>query len=235
MKYTSALLMTLSLGIATATAGVSTSTYSGKEQTTTPPPLTIDRCAGPISYSNIELLYANTDWGFGDSTDGGILRAEYSPMEHFYITGSVEYSDIDTLFVQDLWDFSIGLGGYFALTENIHFAADVGYVNRRYDDLNDNGTVEDALDDFWHSESDSGWYARPHFRGKWGCFEVHVGALYRNLDVDDEVDNDFFDGGDWAGFARLYYQFHTNWDVTAGYLHGEDEFDQLTLGVRYRF
>lgn len=236
MKYTSALLMALSFGTFTAMAGVSTSSYSGKEQTTMPPPPSIDPCAGPISYSNIELLYASTDWGFGDNTDGGILRVEYSPLDHFYIAASLEYSDLDSDFVEDIWDVSIGVGGYIPLTENIHFAAEVGYVNRRYDDLNDNGTVGDGLDDFWHSESDSGWYARPHFRGKWGCFEAHVGALYRNLDVDDDVDNDFFDGGDWAYFAKLYYQLNTNWDVTAGYLGGADsDADQWTLGARYRF
>ena len=233
MKYTSALLVAVSFGAATATAGVATS-YTGMEQTTTTPAPSLDRCAGPISYSNIELLYASTDWGFGDRTGGGSLRAEYSPVDHFYLTASVDYSNLDSDFVQDVWDFSVGLGGYTALTENIHLAADVGYINRRYDDVNDNGTIGDALDDFWQSGSDSGWYARPHLRGKWGCFEAHVGAVYRNLDVDADVENDFFDGGGWAWFGRIYYRFSAKWDLTGGYENG-DEAEQLTVGMRYRF
>lgn len=222
------------MSVATAVAGVSTVSYSGKEQPA-PAPSPIDPCAGPISYSNIELLYANTDWGFGDSTDGGILRVEYSPMSNFYITASAEYADLSDYYYQDVWDFSIGLGGYIALTENIHLAADAGYINRRYDNLDDNGTVGDALDDFWDTQSDSGWYARPHLRAKWGCLTAHAGAIYRNLEVDDDVENDAFDGGEWSYFVQLYYQLHSKWDITAGYLGGEGDSEQWTAGVRYRF
>ena len=232
-----AILAALSMSVATAVAGVSTVTYTGKEQPAPPPP-PLDPCAGPISYSNIELLYANTDWGFGDSTDGGILRVEYSPVKYFYITASAEYADLDSYFFQDVWDFSVGLGGYFPLTENIHLAADAGYANRRYDNLDDNGTFEDALDDFWDSQSDSGWYARPHLRAKWGCLTVHAGGIYRNSETDNDgdVDGDFFDGGHWSYFAKLYYQISSsNWDVTAGYLGGDNDFKQWTAGVRYRF
>ena len=168
---------------------------------------------------------------------GGILRLEYSPLEHIYITASAEYADLDSDFYQDVWDFSVGLGGYFPLTENIHFAADAGYINRRYDNLNDNDTFDDTLDDFWDTESNSGWYARPHFRGKWGCFTAHAGAIYRNRgDNDDNLEEeDLLDGGDWAYFVKLYYQLHSNWDITAGYLDGDNDFEQWTAGVRYRF
>lgn len=235
MKTKSAILAALSISVASAVAGVTTTTYSGKEQPAPGPAPVDDPCAGPISYNNIELLYANTDFGFGDNSDGAILRAEYSPMQNFYITASIEYFDLESDFFQDMWDFSIGLGGYFPLTDNIHIAADVGYINRRFDNLNDNGTIGDTLDDFWDSETDSGWYARPHFRGKWGCFSAHAGAIYRNLDVEDNVDDDFFDGGDWAYFIQLYYQLHRNWDITAGYLNGEHDLEQWTVGARYRF
>ena len=232
MKKTATILAALAMSAATASAGVAPAP-AGKNPPP-PPPAMMDPCAGPISYNNIELLYANTDWGFG--SDGGvILRGEYSPMQNFYLTASIEYTNLDNDFIQDMWDFSIGLGGYFPLTENIHIAADVGYVNRRFDDFNDNDTPLDTLDDFWDSESDGGWYARPHFRGKWGCLTAHAGAIYRNLDVDDDVDDDFFDGGDWAYFVKLYYQLHTNWDITAGYLNGENDLEQWTVGARYRF
>ena len=228
MKKTSAILAALSVGVVTAVAGVAPApSYSGKEAPTSPPP--VDPCAGPISYNNIELLYANTDWGGGGSNDGVILRAEYSPMQNLYLAASIQYTDTDSAFVRDVWDFDIGVGGYFPLTENIHIAADVGYTHQRFDDLH--GTAAP----FWHEHSDGGWYARPHFRGKWGCLTVHAGAIYRNLDVDDQRDDDFFEGGDWAYFAQVYYQLHANWDITAGYLNGEHDLEQWTVGARYRF
>jgi len=233
MKKTATILAALAMSAATASAGVAPA-YAGKNPPPPPPPA-MDPCAGPISYNNIELLYANTDWGFGGSSDGAILRAEYSPMQNFYLAASVAWTDVDSGGfvggIEDLWDFTIGVGGYFPLTDNIHLAADVGYAHQRYDQLvldNSGGTV-------WDSQSDGGWYARPHLRGKWGCLTVHAGAMYRNLDVDDDVDDDFFDGGDWAYYVQLYYQLTSNWDVTAGYLNGEHDFEQWSIGARYRY
>ena len=60
-------------------------------------------------------------------------------------------------------------------------------------------------------------------------------VLYEDRDNDNELDGDFFDGGQWSYFVQLFYQFHSKWDVTAGYLGGENDFTQWTAGVRYRF
>src|SRR5436190_2152665 len=124
MKQT--ILAMLAAGAVTATAGVVASKA--------PVPVAmkpVDPCAGPISYNSAELLYAYTDFdlldnGFVDSDrhgNGGILRVEYSSWDNFYIVGGVEYHDVAN---SDLWTLSGGVGGYIALSENVHLVGEVG-------------------------------------------------------------------------------------------------------------
>jgi hypothetical protein len=215
MKKTATILAALALGVATASAGVAPAP-TGKM----PPPPPMDPCAGPISYNNIELLYASTDIDVADdSADGGVLRLEYSPMANLYLAGSVEYVDFD---YGNLWMFTAGVGGYFPLTENIHLAADAGWLYIRAESDSESSMGDD-------SESESGWYVRPHLRAKWGCFTAHAGALYRDLGDDWSSES-----SDWSWFINLYYQLNANWDLTVGYMDG-DEFETITAGVRFRY
>jgi hypothetical protein len=235
MKKTAIILATLGSGVATALAGPAPAPVVDKSP---PPPPRLDPCAGPISYNNIELLYQNTDFGFNDDQDGVVLRAEYSPMQNFYLTGSVGWGDGE---LGDIWSFSVGLGGYFPLTENIHIAADAGYMYTTFDTL-----VQTALNPptfIEDSDSEDGWYVRPHLRAKWGCFTAKAGALYMNVDHDETTvlvpgGGAITSGGDddtWAWFIQLYYQLTPNWDITAGYTDGEDDFEQWIAGVRFRY
>jgi hypothetical protein len=212
MKKTATILAALSLSLALSNAGVAP-VVTGKNP---PPPPPVDPCAGPISYSNIELLYANTDWGgSGDNADGVVLRGEYSPMANLYLTAGVSFSSDD---YSDDWFLHAGIGGYLPLTENIHVAADAGVL---YNDVEYDYPTGSLGDD---SDSDTGWYARPHLRAKFGCLTVHAGALY----------TDIWDEDDWSWFVNAYYQLNANWDLTAGY-HDGDGFETVTAGVRFRF
>jgi len=199
-------------------------TYVSSGKNPPPPPPPVEPCAGPISYSNIELLYAYTDFdnnGGGNShTNGAQLNIEFSPFNHFYLTAGAEwFSESDA----DLWVLHAGIGGYIPLTDHLHLAADGGVL---WTDVEfDNNVV--AGDD---SESDWGWYIRPHLRGKWGCFEAHAGAIYRDM-------GDFNTNGGhgrWGGFAQLYYHLTTSLDLTAGVLADEDT-TQVNGGLRWRF
>lgn len=222
MKKTTTILATLALGVVSATAGVEPA-YSGKGVAQPPPP--IDPCAGPISYNNVELLYANTDYdGYGDSSDGGILRVEYSPMTNLYFTASGQYTDYD---YGNIWTLTAGIGGYVPLTENIHIAGDAGivYADWEYDyvySMPTKGTENNRS----YGDSDTGWYVRPHLRAKWGCLTVHAGALYTDISESE----------DWSWFVNAYYQIAQSWDITAGYADGGDSDAQtFTAGVRWRY
>ena len=207
MKKTTTILGALSLGIFTATAGVAPApVHTGKSM----PPPPADPCAGPISYNNIELLYANTNWdGGGDNSDGVRLNVEYSPMQNVFLTAGVEYATDD---YADAWLLNLGVGGYVPLTNNIDLAADAGLLY--YDVDYDRGG----------SDSDTGWYVRPHLRAKFGCLTVHAGAMYA----------DVADSEEWSWFANVYYQLNANWDITAG-IRDNDEAQTITAGVRYRY
>jgi hypothetical protein len=214
MKKTTTILAALAASVLTVTAGT---------PAPVPAPVCVapaDPCAGPISYSNAELLYAYTDFdNSSDNGDGAILRLEYSAMDNFYVAVSGEYHEAGII---DMWSISGGVGGYVPLTENIHLAADGGVLWVNYDVDSDPFS---SANNGW-SDDDVGWYVRPHIRAKWGCLEVHAGAQYS--DVSD------FDIDEWAVFANLYYQVAPGWDLTAGVAHSSER-TTVTGGARYRF
>jgi hypothetical protein len=204
----------------------------------------MDPCAGPISYNNIELLYARTDLDHGyDTSDGGLLRAEFAPMKNIYFTFGAEFlsTGYDAVSVTqglptpprgvlpgsysadiDQWLLNIGIGGHISLTPNIDLAGDVGLIwaHTSVDYNFPAGVAGDNSD----SDSDTGWYVSPQLRGKWGCFTAHLGAEYRDVN----------DNNEWSYFARVYYQIAPAWDLTLGYRHG-DEADTFSGGVRWRY
>lgn len=219
MKIATTILATLALGAATAKAGT-VPAPSGKGMPPPPPPRAVDVCASPISYNNVELLYAYTDMDEGrDSLDGGRLGFEYSPMQNLFFAGSAAYDTADDM---DFWILTFGIGGYVPLTENIHLAADAGVVWESIDiDSSLGSSANNGV-----NEDEVGWYVRPHIRAKWGCLEAHIGAQY--MDVDD------FEIDEWSFFANLYYQVAPGWDLTAGVLWNDDR-TVVTGGARYRF
>ncbi len=214
MKKTTAILATLATSVFTATAG-----------TPAPAPVAAcivpaNPCAGLISYNNAELLYAYTDFdGAGENGDGVVLRTEYGVMDNFYVTATGQYHDAGII---DMWSVSGGVGGYVALSENIHLAADGGILWVNYDV---DSTAGSSANNGW-SDDDVGWYVRPHIRAKFGCFEVHAGAQYSEVS-DFNID-------EWSVFADLYYQVAPGWDVTAGAAYSSER-TTFTGGARYRF
>src|SRR4029079_15132522 len=115
MKSTTTILAALAMSVASAIAGPEPAPmYTGKSQ---PPPPPADPCAGPISYNNIELLYAYTDFDHGGDGNGFQVNLEYAPTSNFFLTGGVEYASGSDV---DMWLVHLGIGGYFALTPNIH-------------------------------------------------------------------------------------------------------------------
>ncbi|HEX2749680.1 MAG TPA: hypothetical protein VHM91_16840 [Verrucomicrobiales bacterium] len=209
MKQATTILAALALGAGSVLAGTAPAP-SGKG----PAPTPIDPCAGPISYNNIELLYAYTDFDDSglDNGNGGKLNIEYSPANNFYITVGAEYLDAD---YGNAWLLNGGIGGYIPLTSNIHLAADAGILWSQVE-------LDNVVGD--DSDSDTGWYVRPHLRGKWGCLTAHLGAEY----------TDVFNDERWSGFLNLYYQLNPSWDLTAGVRVNEDA-TTITAGVRYRY
>ena len=221
MKTTATILATLAMGAAAIAGTAPAPAPSGKAPVCPP---VADPCAGPISYNNVELLYLHSDFdGLDGDLDGVSLRFEYSPASNFYIAASGDYSSGSD---SELWNIRLGLGGYIALTENIHLVGEVGgaYFDGQTDVpymIVPLGSVYD--DDYTVGESDWGWYVRPHLRAKWGCFEIHAGAEYQ-----DAYENN------WAFYGNVYYQVTQGWDLTAGVREGEDS-TQWSAGVRYRF
>ena len=211
------------LSLLPATAGTYTTTTDKNVVQTQPQP-PAEPCAGPISYSNVELLYTYTDFdvNFGDdNANGGRIAMEWALNDRFYLAVGADYMAGDDV---DLWIINGGVGAAIPLTENIHAVIEGGalWVDLEYDDAF-TGTGSD-------SESDWGWYAKPHLRGKWGCFEAQLGAVYRDLGDFNPGDSD----GRWAGFGKLFYHLNQNWDVTAGVLFDED-MTQWSGGLRWRF
>lgn len=222
MKTTTTILATLVMSLAAATAGVEPAPAPSGKGVAAPPP--VDPCAGPISYNSVELLYANTDLDAGgDSGDGVQLNVEYSPMSNLYFRLGGEYATFDNA---DVWYIYGGIGGYIPLTENIHLAGDGGVV---YADVSYDGTyatpTKGSSNDGDLDGGQTGWYLRPHLRAKWGCFELHAGATYRDL----------WDDSNWTYWASAYYQVAQNWDITAGYADGDDDGSVITAGVRWRY
>jgi hypothetical protein len=247
MKKSNTILTLMALSAASAFAGVEPAPAPSGKGAVSPPP--VDPCAGPISYNNFELLYANTDFGGyydSGSEDGLQGKVEISPWKHIYFTGGFTWSDTDA---GDAWSVSGGIGGYIPLTDNIHLAADAGfnYVERdqSYVYVNPLGGGGGKIEDYYDgSDSDTGWYVRPHIRAKWSCFEVHTGFIYADTDTGGgyigELDGeDYFDEGssdDWAWFIQAYYQVAQGWDITAGYTSwDETEADTWTIGARYKW
>lgn len=172
--------------------------------------------AGP-SYNEIIGEWIHPDWGSAMiDGDGVALSLSYSPAEHFYLAASGNRANMNSVAdvslnpVFDISQYTVGIGGYFALiSEKLHIAADVGGV---WQDIEGFG-------------NDNGLYLSPHLR--WSpqqVVEVRVGALFSDLDVNE----------DWAFYGRVFFEIFEAVDFTASYT-GNDDYDTVSAGLRIRF
>ncbi len=168
-----------------------------------------------LNYNTIELGWIHTEWDIDalSSSDGAAASFSYSPFQSFYMTAGGAWESVDVLGESaDLWRANAGLGGYFTLGGGIDFVAEGGAAFYGYDNARSG------------SDDGSSAYAKPHFRGRWGAFETHVGAAWTNLDISNE----------WAGFARFYVAVMENVDLSAGISAGSEEYT-INAGLRFRY
>jgi hypothetical protein len=161
--------------------------------------------AGP-TYNEFIAEWIRPDFNVGGSGDGVGLSATYSPMEHLYFSGTAMWAEVNNV---DMNQYSIGVGGYYALIpDKLHIAADVGAIWQDVDGFNDDTSI----------------YINPHFR--WTPhekFEVRVGGTYTD-----------FDNEDWSWYGRVIFNMWENMDLTASYTDF-DNYDIVSAGVRFRF
>lgn len=181
-------------------------------------PVSAPATEAPISllnYNTIEVGWLHTEWDLDgvSASDGVGASFSYSPVQGLYLTAGGAWESVDVLGDSaDLWRANAGLGGYISLGGGIDFVAEAGAAFYGIDN--------------WSMGSDDGSsvYAKPHFRGRWGAFEAHAGAVWTNLDISNE----------WAGFARFYLEVMENVDLTAGISAGSEEYT-INAGVRFRY
>jgi hypothetical protein len=227
MKHTAAILAGIVLSSTAAIAGI---TPAPMDKNPAPP---ADPCAGPISYTNIELLYQRTnfDGGGRNNGDAAVIRYEYG-MKNFYFTLDVDRNSFEQTtpgireqtqsWDIDQWKVKASIGGHIALTDNIHLAGDAGIV---FSDIDSNDRAIGAtVARRGPNGSDTGWFVRPQIRAKWGCLTIHAGGEYEDLGGDDH----------WTVYGRGYYQISPKWDVMLGVSTG-DEGEIYSGGVRWRF
>ncbi len=168
-----------------------------------------------LNYNTIELGWIHTEWDNAvlDSSDGASASFSWSPAQNFYLAAGGAWESVDVAGESaDLWRANAGLGGYVSLGGGIDFVAEAGAAFYGYDNARSG------------SEDDASAYAKPHFRGRWGAFETHVGAAWTNLDISNE----------WAGFARFYVAVMENVDLSAGISAGSEEYT-INAGLRFRY
>ncbi len=226
MKHTAFILAGITLSAASAIAGIAPAPM---DKNPAPP---ADPCAGPISYTNIELLYERTNFSGRSRDDGNaaVIRYEYG-IKDFYLTVDIDRNSYDftatgvrdqtATWTIDQWKARVSLGGHIALQENIHLAGDVGFVYANTEGDRPIGATIARRDS---SEDDVGWFIRPQLRAKWGCWTLHAGGEYEDIGGDDR----------WSVFGRVYYQVAPQWDVMLGVAVG-DEADVYSGGIRWRF
>ncbi|MBP7949851.1 MAG: hypothetical protein KA004_09370 [Verrucomicrobiales bacterium] len=169
-----------------------------------------------LNYNGLELGWLHTEWdsSFLDSSDGAYGSLTWSPFEHLYLTAGGAWESVDTSWdSSDLWLANVGVGGYLSLTSNIDFVTEAGVLFY--------GVDNSPLGD----DNDANIYVRPHFRGRWGRFETHLGATWSNI---DDITNE------WSGFARFYFEVWENLDVVGGISAGTEEYT-INAGIRLRY
>jgi hypothetical protein len=155
--------------------------------------------AEDMSYSFVDLAYIETEVdGVGPSLDGFALRGSVGFAENWfafaeYAAQSVSGVDLDTI--------AVGLGGHYALVENLDLVGRIGWTKAEISsgpfDVDDDGYLVDA-----------------GLRGRIGdSVELEGGARY----------TDFSDGGDATGlYVGGRFHFNKTWALGAEYQDGDD-------------
>jgi hypothetical protein len=159
-------------------------------------------CPSVLNYSYLEAGWIHLDQDAGDVLDGGYLDASYQIVPNFTLDGSV------TLFNEDVQQYTVGVGTYYALCQWFHLTARTGY-SRQNSDAGD-------LDE---------WYVAPGFRAQFGCHLELWGKVYLNIGDDDETFS--------YGLGSTYH-FNRHIGLTAGYAWSADGW-QVQTGLRYTF
>jgi hypothetical protein len=168
--------------------------------------------ADDMSYSNVDLGYAETDFeGIGPSADGFGLRGSIGFAENWfafaeYSAQSVQGIDIDQI--------AVGFGGHYGLTDNLDLVGRLGY----YEVNLDAGGGLNA--------DDNGYLADLGLRGRVGdAVELEGGVRYTDLG----------DGGDDTKIVvGGRFHFNKTWALGAEYQSGDD-ISQILAYVRASF
>ena len=155
--------------------------------------------AEDMSYSYVDLAYVDQDFeGVGPSADGFGLRGSVGFAENWL--AFAEYSSTSVQGV-DIEQIAVGLGGHYALTEQLDLVGRVGYF-------------EVSLDAGALNADDDGYLLDLGLRGQvTEGVELEGGARYTDLS----------DGGnDTALFVGGRFHFNKTWAVGAEYQSGDD-------------
>ena len=168
--------------------------------------------AEDMSYSYVELSWLQTDIeGVSGNPDGFGLRGSISFAEHYF--GFAEYSN-QSLSGADLDLITVGLGGYYGLSDNLDLVGRAGWLN--VDVSGPGGSFDD-----------DGYLVSAGLRGKVGTsVELEGSVIYTDLGGSN--------GDDTAFAVAGRYYFTENFAVGAEYQEGSDS-STILLGGRYSF
>jgi hypothetical protein len=162
-----------------------------------------------MSYSNLDLGWLSTDLDDGPTVDGFGLRGSVGVAENFFVFA--EYGSQESGGV-DFDQYAVGLGGHYALAENLDLVGRLGYL-----------TAEISPGPF----DEDGYLFSAGLRGRVAPgFELEGGAIHR----------DFGSGGgdDTALVIGGRYFLTDNLAINAEYEHGDDA-GTIFAGIRLTF
>lgn len=166
--------------------------------------------AEDMSYSNLDFGWLSTDLDNGPTVDGFGLRGSVGFAENFFVFG--EYGSQEAGGA-DVDQYAAGLGGHYALAENLDLVGRLGYMN-----------AEISAGPF--SEDEDGYLLSAGLRGRIAPgFELEAGAIHRD-----------FGGGadDTALVIGGRYFFTDNLAINAEYEQSDDA-GTIFAGIRLTF
>lgn len=174
--------------------------------------------AEDMSYSYVELGYADADFENGPSGDGLSLRGSVGFGENFFAFG--EYTALDFPGGVDLDQFAVGLGGRFGISDKMDLVGRAGYTE-----------LELSVPGLG-SGDESGYLVSAGLRGQvTDAFELEGHVLYTDLGSDVGDSTAIVVGG--------RYFFTKQFAIGAEYRTGDDiagaDLDVISAHVRFAF
>jgi hypothetical protein len=166
--------------------------------------------AEDLSYSNVDFGWLSTDLDDGPTVDGFGLRGSVGFAEHYFVFAEYGSQEVGGA---DVDQYAVGLGGHYALAENLDLVGRLGYMNAEISA----GPFSDDEDGYLFSAGLRGHIAPD--------FELEGGAIHRD-----------FGGGadDTALVIGGRYFFTDNFAINAEYEHGDDA-GTIFAGIRLTF